>query len=132
MGVPNLLYPFCCSFFPFWGHQKTWPPNFPASRHIRYVGRCTRVWVHQVGGQHHPHASYKPEPQKEWAAKRNNIGRVLNMLTERKVKATERCVVHVHKATYSYYICTWCDVGVHYAITGLHIYTGTGTSCGSL
>ena len=32
------------------------------------------------------------------------------------LKATQRCVVHVHKATYSYYICTWCDVGVHYAI----------------
>ena len=34
------------------------------------------------------------------------------------------CRIHVHKATYSYYICTWCDVGVHYAITGLHVYTG--------
>ena len=54
--------------------------------------------------------------------KDNDIGRVLNML----------CVVHVHKATYSYYICMWCNVGVHYAITGLHVYTGTGTSCGSL
>ena len=53
------------------------------------------------------------------------------MLIQRKVKATQRCVVHVHKATYSYYICTWCDVGVHYAITGLHVYTDTGTSCGS-
>ena len=39
------------------------------------------------------------------------------MLIQRKVKATQRCVVHVHKATYSYYICAWCDVGVHYAIT---------------
>ena len=64
--------------------------------------------------------------------KDNDIGRVLNMLTQRKVKATQRCVVHVHKATYSYYICMWCNVGVHYAITGLHVYTGTGTSCGSL
>ena len=64
--------------------------------------------------------------------KDNDIVRVLNMLIQRKVKATQRCVVHVHKATYSYYICTWCDVGVHYAITGLHVYTGTGTSCGSL
>ena len=53
------------------------------------------------------------------------------MLIQQKVKATQRCVVHVHTATYSYYICTWCDVGVHYAITGLHVYTGTGTSCGS-
>ena len=43
------------------------------------------------------------------------------MLIQRKVKATQRCVVHVHKATYSYYICTWCDVGMHYAITGLHV-----------
>ena len=49
------------------------------------------------------------------------------MLIQRKVKATQMCVVHVH----SYYICTWCDVGVHYAITGLHVYTGTGTSCGA-
>ena len=47
------------------------------------------------------------------------------MLIQRNVKATQRCVVHVHTATYSYYICTWCDVGVHYAITGLHVYTGT-------
>ena len=39
------------------------------------------------------------------------------MLIQRKVKATQRYVVHVHKATYSYYICTWCDMGVHYAIT---------------
>ena len=53
------------------------------------------------------------------------------MHIQRKVKATQRCVVHVHTATYSYYICMWCDVGVHYAITGLHVYTGTGTSCGS-
>ena len=43
------------------------------------------------------------------------------MLIQRKVKATQRCVIHVHKATYSYYICTWCDVGVHYAITGLQV-----------
>ena len=27
------------------------------------------------------------------------------MLTQRKVKATQMCVVHVHKATNSYYIC---------------------------
>ena len=26
------------------------------------------------------------------------------MLIQRKVKATQRCVIHVHKATYSYYI----------------------------
>ena len=64
--------------------------------------------------------------------KDKDIGRVLNMLIQRKVKASQRCGVHVHKATYSYYICTWCDVGVHYVITGLHVYTGTGTSCGSL
>ena len=112
--------------------KKLGRQTFLHSRRIRYLGRHTRVCVHQVGGQHHPQASYKPEPQKERAAKDNDIGRVLNMLTQRKVKATQRCVVHVHKATYSYYICTWCDVGVHYAITGLHVYTGTGTSCGSL
>ena len=112
--------------------KKLGRQTFLHSRHIRYVGSYTRVWVHQVGGQHHPQASYKPEPQKERAAKRQRIVRVLNMLIQRKVKATQRCVVHVHKATYSYYICTWCDVGVHYAIKGLHVYTGTGTSCGSL
>ncbi|KAL5460117.1 hypothetical protein EMCRGX_G033543 [Ephydatia muelleri] len=39
--------------------------TFLHSQRIHYVGRYTRVWVHQVGGQHHPQASYKPEPQKE-------------------------------------------------------------------
>eukprot|EP00731_Ephydatia_muelleri_P011728 Em0006g622a len=50
--------------------KKLGRQTFLHSRRIRYVGRYTRVWVHQVGGQHHPQASYKPEPQKEWAAKR--------------------------------------------------------------
>ena len=44
------------------------------------------------------------------------------MLIQRKVKATQRCVVHVHKATYSYYICGRCDVGVHYANHGTTMY----------
>ncbi|KAL5515777.1 hypothetical protein EMCRGX_G000994 [Ephydatia muelleri] len=35
------------------------------------------------------YATYKPEPQKERAAKDNDIVRVLNMLIQRKVKATQ-------------------------------------------
>ena len=115
--------------------KKLGRQTFLHSRHIRYIGSYTRVCM---GTSSWWSASRTLKQATNQSLKRNgllkdnDIVRVLNMLIQRKVKATQRCVVHVHKATYSYYICTWCDVGVHYAITGLHVYTGTGTSCGSL
>ncbi|KAL5475582.1 hypothetical protein EMCRGX_G025413 [Ephydatia muelleri] len=47
--------------------------TFLHSRHIRYVGRYTRVWSLKRNG----------------LLKDNDIGRVLNMLIQRKIKATQ-------------------------------------------
>ena len=55
------------------------------------------------------------------------------MLIQRKVKLLKGVsYMYTKLPILLLYISTGCDVGVHYAITGLHVYTGTGTSCGSL
>ncbi|KAL5483884.1 hypothetical protein EMCRGX_G020302 [Ephydatia muelleri] len=53
--------------------KKLGRQTFLHSRHIRYVGRYTRVWSLKTNG----------------LLKDNDIVRVLNMLIQRKVKATQ-------------------------------------------